>query len=247
MPSFCKRRGCIPRSQMTCQSLHLTQAELEGNLGLLTLAALSQNCGRVSPFPTTRLSWASQCRNSESDCPWLKFSRNTACWSSNSRQASPSSSSAFIWQMGRITESHCNWGFVRATPEEGGTPYHRLTGEWVSQHSCCEYLSMCTLASTRRAHSRSLGPSSISGSLFSCALGALENADIQTPTQINDNKISWDGASHHYFSPIGYFFYTWWCIRFIWLSPSVHPLPPHHPQSVPVSLFSMSVSPLLWT
>lgn len=123
MPSFCKRRSCIPRSQTTCQSLHLVKAELEVNLGLLTLAAGSQNCRRVSPFPTPRLAWASQCRNSESNCPWLKFIRNTPCWSSNPRQASPSSSSSFIWQVGRITESHRNWGFVRATLEEGGTPY----------------------------------------------------------------------------------------------------------------------------
>ena len=79
-------------------------------------------------------------------------------------------------------------------------------------------------------HSPSLRPSSISGSLSSCTLGALENADTQTPTQINDNKISWDGARHHYFfPPIGYFFYTWWCICFILLSPSVPPSPSSSP------------------
>ena len=243
MPSLCKRRSCIPRSQTTCQSLHLVKAELEVNLGLLTLAARSQNCRRVSPFPSPRLAWASQFRNSESNCPRLKFIRNTPSWSSNSRQASPPSSSSFIWQVGRITESHCNWGSVRATLEEGGTP-HQRTDRWVSESA---FVLQVTKDVYPSQHSPSLRPSSISASLSSCTLGALENADTQTPTQINDNKISWDGARHRYFFPPLVISFTQGGVYASHYSLHLfHPLPPHHPPPMSGSLFSMSVSPLLW-
>lgn len=130
MPSFCKWRSYTQGIGDLTKSLP-HQSPVGSKPGSPDSSYTTQRWPTSQPIPhhPPASGFSGQ---EQSNWPWLGFIRNTPCWSSNSRRASPSRSSSFIWQVGRITASHCNWGFVRSALEEGRIPYHEADW-WVSE------------------------------------------------------------------------------------------------------------------
>ena len=133
---------------------------------------------------TTHGSQASQLRNSESNCPRLRFSRNTPCWSSNS-QKQVHQDPVLSYDRWVELQNHIATGDLWDLHwKKAELPTSRLTGERVSQHLCCK-LSKDIYSSQHSAgkqHSPSLGPSSISGSLSEMCIRCLWKCRYPEPS-----------------------------------------------------------------